>query len=141
MLVMDFKAFKILLAAEVVLLFIQFWLGVSISLFVSIPLLSPFNFSSYSGGLEVLAHIVNGIFVMALAALILIYSVRLGRIFVSALSTAALVLVIVASERGMVFALLGHDSTDSLEMATSFLAAYTIYLAMFYLAERMLPRK
>jgi len=138
---MDFKAFEILLAAEVVLLFIQFWLGVAINLFVSIPLLSPFNFSSYSGGSEVLAHIINGIFVIAFAALILVYSVRLKMIFVSALSTAALVLVIVASERGMVFALIGHDNTDSLEMATSFLAAYTIYLAMFYLAERMLPQK
>jgi hypothetical protein len=138
---MDFKVFKILLTAEVVLLFIQFWLGVSINLFVSIPLLSPFNFSSYSGGPEVVAHVVNGILVIALAALILIYGVRLKSIFTSALSTAALVFVIVASERGMAFALVGHDSTYSLEMAISFLVAYTIYLAMFYLAERMLPRK
>jgi len=138
---MDFKAFEILLAAEVVLLFIQFWLGVAINLFVSIPLLSPFNFSSYSGGSEVLAHIVNGILVIVLAALLLIYSVRLKSIFISALSTAALAFVIVASERGMAYALVGHDNIYSLEMAISFLVAYTIYLAMFYVAERMLPRK
>ena len=138
---MDFKVFKILLSVEVVLLFIQFWLGVSINFFVSMPLLSPFDFSSYSGGSEVLAHIVNGVVVIALAALIFTYGVRLKSIFVSALSIAALALVIVASERGMVFALVGHDGTYSLEMAISFLVAYTIYLALFYTPERLLPRK
>ena len=138
---MDFKVFKILLSVEVVLLFIQFWLGVSINFFVSMPLLSPFDFSSYSGGSEVLAHIVNGVVVIALAALIFTYGVRLKSIFVSALSIAALALVIVASERGMVFALVGHDGTYSLEMAISFLVAYTIYLTLFYAPERLLPRK
>ena len=46
MLVMDFKVynvFKILLAAEVVLLFIQFWLSVSVNLYVTIPMLRPFD--------------------------------------------------------------------------------------------------
>ena len=138
---MDFKVFKILLSVEAVLLFIQFWLGVSINLFVSMPLLSPFDFSTYSGGSEVLAHIVNGALVIALAGLILIYGVRLKSIFVSALSTAALALVIVASERGMVYSLVGHNGTYSLEMAISFLVAYTIYLALFYAPERLLSRK
>jgi len=133
---MDFKAFKILLAAEVVLLFIEFWLGVSINLFVSIPKLTPLNFSSYSGGSEVLAHITNGILVIALAALIVSYSIKLRSLLISALSVVALVFAVVASERGMEFALVGHNYTLSLEMAISFLIVYTLYFIEFYVVER-----
>ena len=49
MLIMGFKLFKILLSVEVVLLFVQFWLGMSINLFVAVPLRTASNFSSYSG--------------------------------------------------------------------------------------------
>jgi hypothetical protein len=67
--VYGFQIFKIVLGVEVVLLFIQFWLGVSINLFVKLPLNTAQDFSSYYGGTEVLAHIINGIQVLALAEL------------------------------------------------------------------------
>ena len=133
---MDFKLFKILLAAEVVLLFIEFWLGISISLFVSIPKISPFNFMSYSGGSEVLAHITNGLLIIALAALIVSYGIKLKSILVSALSVAALVSAVFASERGMEFALGGHNNTLALEMSISFLVVYTLYFIELYMVER-----
>ena len=47
---MGFKAFKILLGIESILLFVQFWLGMSINLFVSMPLYTPQDFSGYAGG-------------------------------------------------------------------------------------------
>lgn len=137
---MDFKVynvFKILLAAEVVLLFIQFWLGVSVNLYVTIPMLRPFDFTSYSGGFQVLAHITNGILVIALGASILSYGIKLENILISVVSVAALVFAVIASERGMVFALGGHYNILSLEMAISFLAVYTLYFLDFYIIERL----
>jgi hypothetical protein len=92
---MGFKFFKIVLGVEVVLLFIQFWLGVSINLFVKLPLNTAQDFSSYSGGTEVLAHIINGIQVLALAELILSYGSRLRNARISALSALGLVFVII----------------------------------------------
>ncbi len=133
---MDFKRFKILLAVEAVLLFIQFYLGISVNLFVSIPVLSPFTFSSYPGGFELLAHITNGILVIALSALILKYAINLKETFISALSGAALIFVVIASERGMEYALGGHYDILSLEMAISFLTVYTLYFLEFFLVEK-----
>jgi len=86
-----FKVFKILLAVEIVLLFIQFWLGVSVNLFVMIPMLKPFDFSTYSGGSQFMAHITIGILIIALGALILSYGIKLENILISAVSVAALV--------------------------------------------------
>ena len=134
---MDFKLFKILLAAAVVLLFIQFWLGVSVNLYVSIPLLSGFNFSSYSGGFEVLAHIASGILVIALLALIFSYGFRLKSNFISALSVVTLVFAVIASERGVEFALGGHNNILAMEMAISFLIVYTLIFTEFYLVKKL----
>ena len=134
---MDFRLFKILLAAEIVLLFIQFWLGMSINLFVMIPMLSPFSFSSYAGGFEVFAHIAIGVSVLAIAGVILSYGFRLKSTYISALSVVALVFAFIAPATGYAFVLRGQDSTLSMAMAISFLITYTIYLAEFYIIQRI----
>ena len=100
---MSLKFFKILLSVEVILLFVQFWLGMSINLFVTVPLNSASNFSSYSGGSEVLAHMFNGVLVLALAGLILSYGSRLRLIRVSALSVVGVVFGVVAAVTGAKF--------------------------------------
>ncbi len=133
---MGLKFFKILLAIEVVLLFVQFWLGMSINLFVAVPLNSASNFSSYSGGTEVLTHMVNGVIVLALAALILSYGSRLRIIRISALSFVAVVFAVVATATGATFLFRLQDDNLSLAMAMSFVIIYTAFLVLFSFVQK-----
>jgi len=134
---MDFRVLKILLAAEIVLLFIQFWLGMTINLFVSLPMNTPFNFSAYSGGYEFLAHVITGLSVLLIAGVILSYGSRLKNNFVSGLAIAALVFAFIAPATGYAFALGGQDNSLSMAMAMSFLIVYTIYLSEFFMIQRI----
>ena len=68
---MDYLSHKKLITISIVLLFIQFWLGMSLNLFVDIPRDTFLNFFGYSGGIEVLAHIVNGFLILAVSLAIL----------------------------------------------------------------------
>ena len=61
----NYDTLKKLIIIVGVLLFIQYWLGMVINLFTTIPINSPLNFLGYSGGLEVLAHILNGFLILA----------------------------------------------------------------------------
>jgi hypothetical protein len=139
LLVMDFKIFKILLTVELVLLFVQFYLGMTVNLFVSLPSTHPMNFSSYSGGSYVYVHIINGLLALAIAALILSYSFRLKNAFISVLSVVALTFAVVAAATGYAFVLGGQNNSLSMSMAVSFLIIYTIYLAEFYLVGKLKP--
>ena len=131
------KVFKIMLTVECVLLFIQFWLGMSVNLFVIVPLSSAFSFSSYSGGYEVFAHLVNGVLVLAISGLILSYGFRLESRFISALSSLAVVFTVIAAATGATFALEGQNNSLSMAMAMSFLIIYTVYFSEFYLVGRI----
>jgi hypothetical protein len=75
-----FVTYKNLLLVEAILLFAHFWLGMSTNLFIAIPLDMPLSFLSYSGGLEVLAHIVNGVLVLSVAVALLIYGLKLNAV-------------------------------------------------------------
>ena len=134
---MSFKFFKILLGVEVVLLFVQFWLGMSINLFVAVPLRTASNFSSYSGGEEVLAHMVNGVLVLALAGLILSYGSRLRLVRVSVLSVVGVVFAVVAAVTGATFLFRIQDDNLSLVMAVSFILVYTVCLSLFFLVDKV----
>jgi len=134
---MGFKFFKILLGVEVVLLFVQFWLGMSINLFVAVPLHTASNFSSYSGGAEVLAHMVNGVLVLALAGIILSYGSRLRLIRVSVLSVVGVVFAVVASVTGATFLFRMQDDNLSLAMSVSFIVVYTVCLSLFFLVDNV----
>jgi hypothetical protein len=127
------KVFRILLTAEVILLFVQFWLGMSINLFVLLPPNSAQNFAGYSGGTEVLTHIISGVLILALAGLILSYGFRLKSSFITILSVLALVFASVAVSTGATFALRLRDDSLSMAMAMSFLIVFIIYFSEFYL--------
>jgi hypothetical protein len=133
---MSLKFFKILLSVEVILLFVQFWLGMSINLFVTVPLNSASNFSSYSGGTEVLTHMVSGVLVLAFAGLILSYGSRLRIIRVSALSVVAVVFAGVAAATGATFLFRMQDDNLSLAMAMSFIIIYTAFLVLFSFVQK-----
>jgi hypothetical protein len=55
-----------LFIVEIALLFVQFWMGITNILFIIVPLNAPFNFIGYAGGLWVLAHVVNGLLILAI---------------------------------------------------------------------------
>jgi hypothetical protein len=130
---MGYKVLKILLGLEVVLLFVQFWLGMNLNLFVVLPLHSPQIFSSYSGGYELLAHIISGAAIFVSAGLILSYGSRLRSWRISALSVVGFVFTIVALATGATFTLRGQDTSLSLVMAMSLLIVFAIYLSEYFL--------
>ena len=127
------KVFKILLATEIILLFIQYWLGMSINLFVLLPVSSAQNFAGYSGGNEVLSHIINGVLILAFAGLILSYGSRLKNRVISVLSIIALIFAVVAVSTGLTFAFSLRDDNLSLTMAVSFLVVFIAYFSEFHL--------
>ena len=133
---MGFKFFRILVSVEIVLLFVQFWLGMSINLFIKLPLYTALNFSSYSGGIEVLVHIINGILILSIAGIIMSYSYRLKRNDVFWLAAPGAVFAFIAIATGATFALRGQDDSLSMTMAMSFIIIYTIYLSQFYISRR-----
>ncbi len=130
---MGFYLLKVLVAVEIVLLFIQFWLGLSINLFAVIPVFKPSNFSNYVGGTEVLAHIINGLLILALAGFILSYGYRLTK-SVSWLVVASIVFVATALTAGFnCFNYLLEEQTSSLSMtmAISFLISFMSFIVLF----------
>ena len=113
--------YKKLITFVIALLFIQFWLGMSLNLFVDIPRDTFLNFFSYYGGIEVLAHIVNGFLILAVSLAIL-------RQKVARLSFLAILFVATAIVAGFVYILNTYDIPYySMAMAMSFIIAYTVF--------------
>jgi peptidoglycan/LPS O-acetylase OafA/YrhL len=134
---MGFQVFKILLAIEVLLLFVQFWLGMSINLYVSLPMYTPQDFAGYMGGQEVLAHIVSAIVILVLAGLILSYGSRLESHRVIVFSSVGLSFAIIAALTGATFMFKGQDNSLSMAMAMSFLLAFAVYVSEFFLVDAL----
>jgi len=112
---MDYLSRKKLITISIVLLFIQFWLGMSLNLFVDIPRDTFLNLFGYSGGIEVLAHIVNGFLILAVSLAIL-------RQKVAKLSFLATLFVAAAIVTGFVYILNTYDIPSySMAMAMSFI--------------------
>jgi len=134
---MGYRFLKSMLAVGLILLFIQFWLGMNLNLFVSLPTMLPPNFLSYNGGDELLAHVVIGVTILVFAGLILSYGSRLRNIHFSALSAIGFIFSLVAPATGATFALRCHDEILSLAMAMSFLIVFAIFLAEHFLLNRI----
>lgn len=118
------------------MLFIQYWLGMSINLFIEIPLKTPLNFFDYSGSVEVLVHIANGILIFAVALAMLAYLLKQKGTLFSKLSVLAAAFVAIAIAGGLMFLLMGQDNSFSMAMAMSFISVYSIYFYEFYMAGR-----
>src|SRR5208337_3193194 len=100
---MDYNILRKLFVIEIALLFAQFWMGMSNNLFINIPLNAPFDFFSYAGGIEVLAHIVNGSLILFLGFTIIWYSYQIKNPIILKLSVLAVVFTIIAITSGIVF--------------------------------------
>jgi hypothetical protein len=134
---MGYSILKSMVATGVVLLFVQFWLGMNLNLFVSLPIRLPSDFFSYVGGDELFAHVFVGVAVFVLAGLILSYGSRTHNIRFLTLSSIGFIFAIIAPATGATFALRGHDDFLSLAMAMSFLLVFAVFLAEYFLLEKV----
>ena len=134
---MGYSLLKKMLAIGIVLLFVQFWLGMNLNLFVTLPMRLPSNFFSYSGGDELFVHVFVGLEVFVLAGLILSYASRLRSIRFSSLSVIAFIFALVAVAAGATFALRGHEDIFSLGMSISFLIVFAVFLAEYFIIDKI----
>ncbi len=107
-----------------VLLFVQYWLGMSLNLFGDVPAEISINFLGHSGGIELLAHTVIGTIILLISFTI----PKQAAIFPRLLSYIASAFVAAAVFSGFAFLLRGQDNSFSMAMAMSFILIYTIYL-------------
>jgi len=133
---MKYNTIKNLLGVLGVLLFAQFWLGMVINLFLSVPASAPLSFFGYSGGLEVLTHISNGILILIISIILLFYIIRFTGSNFTLLSVIGTVFIVAAIVSGFTFILQGMNDGFSMAMAMAFISIYTVYFLEFYLVGR-----
>jgi len=140
---MDYGILRKLFVIEIALLFAQFWMGMSNNLFINIPLNAPFNFFGYAGGIEVLAHIVNGSLILFLGFTIIWYSYQIKNPIILKLSVLAVVFTIIAIANGIVFLeifsvpiLYNIDNYFSIAMAMCFLSVFTVFFSEMYVIKK-----
>ena len=136
-----------LFVVEIVLLFIQFTMGMINNLFIVVPLNAPFYFLSYSGGLEVLAHVINGALILVFGSLIIFFSHKTRDKLVLKLSILAVVFAISAITNGILFLEIfsfpmyfNIDQYFSLAMALSFISVFTVFFTALYMVNRQLKQ-
>jgi hypothetical protein len=132
-----------LFIVEIVLLFAQFWIGMTNNLFIIVPLNAPFNFLGYAGGLEVLAHVVNGSLILAIGVSIIYFSYKTRNKLVLKLSVLSVVIAISAVVNGTLFlgifllpSLRTIDDYFSMAMAVSFLLVFTVFFTSLYVIKK-----
>ena len=137
-----------LFVVEIVLLFIQFTMGMINNLFVIVPINSPFYFLSYSGGLEVLAHVIDGALILVFGSLIIFFSHKTRDKLVLKLSVLAVVFAISAVINGILFLEIfsfpmyyNIDQYFSLAMAMSFISVFTVFFTVLFKVNRQLKQK
>lgn len=133
-----------LLIVEIALLFAQFWMGMTNNLFIVVPLNGPFNFLGYAGGLEVLAHVVDGSLILAIGMLIIWYNYKTQSKLTLKLSVLALVFTVSAIVSGTLFLEIfsfpkyyGVNDYFSMAMAMSFLAAFAVFFTEIYVIKNL----
>ena len=129
----NYKTLKKWIIVAGVLLFIQYWLGMVINLFAMIPNNSQLAFISYSGGFEVLAHIINGFLILIVSLIIILYSIKLTKSYFSKLSLLGTLFIISGIIMGLIFILGGMNDSFSIAMVMIFLTTFSLYFYEFHL--------
>jgi ascorbate-specific PTS system EIIC-type component UlaA len=127
-----------------ILLSVQFWLGMGNNLFTILPTppplftfsAAPLVFTNYQGGIEVLAHICFGFAVLILGVVIPPSLKQAGDHRGALLSWLAFASVASALFGGMMFAFAGQNNSFSMEMAMSFISALLVYFVALYMFDR-----
>ena len=132
-----------LIIAELLLLFIQFTVGMWTNLFAIIPK-AALSFTTYSDGAVVLLHIINGILIFAVAFALIWLSYKSKMSLALKLSVLTAVFVTSAVANGFIFlrifyfpAFYNIDNYFSLGMALSFLASFTTLFAELYMTREI----
>jgi hypothetical protein len=133
---MNLMTLKKFIALESILLFAQYWLGMMLNLFIELPQENSFDFFSYAGGAEVLAHMANGILILLVALIITACILEQCSSLLSILFLIAIASVGVAIAVGFMFILEDQSDFLSMVMAMSFVFVYTIYFYGLYVIGR-----
>lgn len=134
-----------LIIIDIFLLFVQFGLGMWNNLFAIVPLKAPFSFFSYigTGGLDVLAHTINGWLILVFTGLIVWFSYKTENSLVLKLSALAIVFTISAIVNGTIFleifsvpSLYSIGNYFSFAMALSFISVFAVSFTEIYVIKK-----
>ncbi|HEY3419526.1 MAG TPA: hypothetical protein VGK23_03155 [Methanomassiliicoccales archaeon] len=134
---MDEKDLRGLIVVEGILLYLQFWLGMSMNLFIPIPTLTPFDFFGYGEGVVLLAHIINGIAILVVGSYIAYLIPRTRVRWLNIQSALSGVFVLIALAGGFAYVLGGQNDGFSMAMAMSFISLFTVFFAMIFQVGKM----
>ncbi len=131
------QSLRRLVIAEAILLYVQFWLGMSLNLFIPVPNSTPFDFIGYDEGVILLAHILNAFLMLIIGSYIAYIISHGGGKWPNIQSLLTGIFVVVALIAGFVFSPGGSDRFFSITMAISFISVFTVYFAMIYQIGKM----
>ena len=134
------KQLSMMVGVILILLAIQYELGMFINLSPDLPELPAFGFSLqgisnalHQAGLVALVHAILGSFLALMSLWILIFSLRSKTRSVKILGSLGFLLMIAAWAGGVLFTLSGfQDDHYSLAMASDFILAFSFYFLELY---------
>jgi len=124
---MDIRRFSRAVLTQSLLLPLQFLLGMAINLFIQIPDPVISGFFASARGVLVIIHVINGLAIVTLATLIIIFSGKFKNALPSRLSVAAAVFVILAIASGVTFVFFSQIDIFSYTMSIGFVTAAVLY--------------
>jgi hypothetical protein len=137
------RRLRILIVVTLVLLTIQGWFGDTVNLF-AVPS-SPTSVDQSAGGLlsailnigpTLIIHAFNGILILALGVLVLVFSLKSKPRCVQVTAILGLVMVVSPIMGGVLFVLSGFANNGvSAQMGGSFIGAYAFYFIELYYAK------
>ena len=127
---MNVKAFSRIGLTQTFLLPIQFLMGMWINLFINIP--DPIVRAFFASGKSVIIilHIINGLAIISLAVVIIVFSVKMKATAVLQFASVAAGFALLAIASGVTFLFFGQIDAFSYTMAVGFVTAAVLYSFM-----------
>lgn len=136
----QFKSLRALIVITLILLTIQYELGMDVSLSPTLPELAPFSFSLvklsealHLAGSVTMAHVVLGSLLTLMSIFTLILSLRSKFRSAQVLGSLSFLTMVVAMTGGILFTLSGFQEDHySLAMASNFILTFIFYFLELY---------
>jgi hypothetical protein len=136
----QFRSLRAIVVITLVLLTIQYELGMKVSLSPNLPALAPFGFSLakisdalHLAGSSALTHAILGSLLTLLSIVTVLLSIRSRIRSVQIFGFLGFLAISVAATGGILFTLSGFQNDDySLAMASNFILAFIFYFLMLY---------
>lgn len=125
---MAMPLFSMLIMVQFTLLLIEFVIGMTVNLYVSIPEPLKGSFFMSSSAIAILVHIGLGALVAVLGVLIFFMALMQGNRRNILFTAFAFIFVVAAAINGLVFLFDGQNPAFSLFMAVFFIFAFSAYL-------------